>query len=465
MRKNKIAILVFTCLLSTITFAQSEEFQIVDSLKNRVSNSLYDGGEIEVFPIETVNATCKKYEMVEVKDSIYESRLQLIDTLSANKIELTNKLKTFKEDVQELVNAKDFLDQFNRDPDPSLMFKWQYLKKAQECLDKTSHKIDLYRSKDEVFTKSGGKTSFKVGNYVMKQQVQINDILTDGSYLKSKIENLSKKIDSERNELTHINKTKKVNIPTGEMVRTILKVGNTNIGKEITGRYVKEIGPLDEHGESGYFIMKSDYKHFVKNEFVIEDSIQKYAGLANQVADFAGGGNNYIIKNVETGKLYYTKGDILKNWGEDYKVVKLFSQIDKLNIKRQIIDEKIVLHLNGFQCILTADIAQTVYDGDASVIKKMNESVNKYNEYNKLASDLAVKLSNHIKLYKSRLIKNDGIESWKKDTKECDAILTKMSKLPYAVSRDYYDQLDIKQVELHTAILDYVTYSKNKLGL
>lgn len=456
MRIETIAILAFTCLLSSTTFAQNNEFQIVDSLKNKISNSLFDNGEIEVFPIETVSANCKKYEIVEVKDSIYEAKLQLINSLSADKIELTNKLKTFNEDVQELVNVKDYLDQFNRDPEPSLMFKWQYLKKAQESLDKTSHKIDLYRSKDEVFSKSGGKTPFKVGNYVMKQQGQINDILYEGSYLKSKAENLSKKIDDGKNELMRINKTKKVNMPTGEMVRTILKVGNTNIGKEIQGRFIKE---------DGYAIMQKDFRHFLTNELIVSDTLDNYREIkAFRMAKICGE-TNYVIKNIESGKMYYTTGDILRRWCMDSRLVDLFTSIDNLKIKRQTIDDKILLSYDGVQCMLTADIADALIGNDPTCIKTMNSSVNKYNEYNKLATDLAVKISNHIKLYKSRLIKNDGIEQWKKDTKECDAILIKMLSLPYAESRNYYEQLDVKQVGLHTMTLDYVAYSKNKLGL
>ncbi len=449
-----IAILVFTCLLSITAFAQGDVFQIVDSLKYKIANSLFNGGEIEVFPIETVNANCKKYEVVEVKDSIYEAKLQLINSLSADKIELTNQLKTFNEDVQELVNAKDYLDQFNSDPEPSLMFKWQYLKKAQESLDKTSHKIDLYRSKDEVFSKSGGKTPYKVENYVLKQQGQINDILYQGSYLKSKTENLSKKIDDVKNELMHINKTKKVNMSTGMMIRSIQKIDEIGIGKEIKGRFVKE---------EGYAVMTRDYKHFLANELILRDTLLNYVSEIEVNRLVVTGG--YVIKNIESGKMYYTTGDILRRWCMNSYLADLFTSLDNLKIKRQIIDDKILLSYNGFQCVLTSDISDALIGNDPTCIKMMNSSVNKYNGYNKLASDLVVKLSNHIKLYKSRLMKNDGIEQWKRDTKECDAILAKMRNLPYADSRDYYEQLDEKQVGLHTVILDYVAYSKNKLGL
>lgn len=454
---NIFVFIAFACLSITTTFAQSDEFQIVDSLKNKISNSLFDSGEIEIFPIETINANCKKYEVVEVKDSVYEVKLQQINLFNTDKLQLANKLNTFKEDYPELINAKSYLDEFINDPNPSLMFKWQYLKKAQASLDNTSHKIDLYRNKEEVFSKSGGKSSFNVDNYVTKQRGQITGILNEGSFFSSSIENLTKKINNGINDLSRINKTKKVNMPTGLMTRKIQKVDSANIGNEITGHFVKQ---------EGYAVMKKDYRHFLANELILIDTLYSCVKEieANRMAEICGQ-NNYVIKDIATGKLYYTTGDILRRWCMNSTLVDLFSSIDKLNIKRQTVDDKILLSYNGFQCVLTADIYDALIGDDPTCIKTMHSSVNKYNEYNKLASDLALKLSNHIKLYKSRLIKTDGIESWKKDTKACDAILTKMRNLPYADSYDYNEQLDLKQVEMHVAILDYVTYSKNKLGL
>jgi hypothetical protein len=264
-------------------------------------------------------------------------------------------------------------------------------------------------------------------------------------------------------EVYPINEVEVNSIEAG--IRKILRADSISIGKEITGRYVKEVGSINENGESNYFIMKEKIHQFFKNELVQRESIADLAVNINRVASYAGGSSNYLIKNVETGQLYYTKGDILNNWGMDNVIVELYSRIDKLNIKRQIINEKIILHLNGFQCVLTADIVQALYNGDASGIKVMNESVTKYIEYNKIASDLAVKLSNHVKQYKSYLLKDDGMAAWKKDTKECDAILTKMRCLPYANSDVYNLQLEEDEIEAHTAIIDLVLYSKGKLGI
>jgi len=258
-------------------------------------------------------------------------------------------------------------------------------------------------------------------------------------------------------EVFPINEIEMKTDETGITKRTIFKVDTVSIGKEINGRYIK----MD-----GYAILSNDYKQFFANELILKDTLYNYlpAIAARRIAKICDQ-YNYIIKNVETGKLYYTTGDILSKWGKDYVIVELYSRIDKLNIKRQVIDDKIFVFLNGFQCVLTMDVAPALFNGDPSCIKAMNESVNKYKEYNKIASNLAVKLSNHIKSYKAHLLKDDGIAAWKKDTKECDAILTKMRNLPYANSEIYNQQLEEDEIEAHTAIIDFVLYSKNKLGI
>lgn len=272
-------------------------------------------------------------------------------------------------------------------------------------------------------------------------------------------------IDYVEIEVYSIDKIEIKTVETGIAKRTILKVDSINIGKEINGRYIKEIGPRDDYGQSCYYIMKEDFRQFVKNELILKDSLGKYTNNVRGLAMYVGSDSKYLIKNVETGKLYYTTGDILNNWGRDYVVVELYSRIDKLNIKRRSIDDKIFLYLNGFQCVLTMDIAPALFKNDATCIKTMNESVNKYKECNKKNQDLAIKLSNHIKLYKSHLLKDDGLAAWKKDTKECDAILIKMRNLPYANSADYNQQLEEDLIKAHTAIIDLVLYSKGKLGI
>src|SRR5665648_529694 len=258
-------------------------------------------------------------------------------------------------------------------------------------------------------------------------------------------------------EVFPINEFEMESDETSRTKRTVFKVDTVSIGKEINGRYIK----MDR-----YAILSNDYKHFFANELILKDTLYSYlpAIAARRMAKICDQ-YNYIIKNVKTGKLYYTTGDILSKWGKDYVIVELYSRIDKLNVKRKIIDDKIFVYLNGFQCVLNMDVAQALFDGDPSCIKAMNVSVNKYKDYNKIASDLAVKLSNHIKSYKAHLLKDDGMVEWKKDTKECDTILTKMRNLPYANSEIYNQQLDEVENEVHTATIDLVLYSKGKLGI
>jgi hypothetical protein len=276
---------------------------------------------------------------------------------------------------------------------------------------------------------------------------------------------LSNLIDFERRELSKLKKTVMVLTETGIIKRKILNVDSKNIGKDISGRYIKVIGQKDEYGSPKYYLMEKDFYEFSKNEIVMKDSLEKYTSNMLAFAKLVDDENNYLIKNVESGKLYYTTGNILKNWGMDYYHFELFSRIDKLNIKRKTVENDIILSLNGSQCVLTADIGAALYNGDASCIKTMSNSVNKYIEYLKIASDISIKMTKYINQYQSWLLKDEGLLNWKKETKECDAILLKMRNLPYANSEYYNYQLNNDAVRIHSAILDVVRYSKVKLGI
>ena len=95
----------------------------------------------------------------------------------------------------------------------------------------------------------------------------------------------------------------------------------------------------------------------------------------------------------------------------------------------------------------------------------METSVEKYEALNKSATNLALKLMNHIKSYKSHLLTYDRLDEWKEDTKSCESVLSKMHSLPFASSMYFNRQLQEKEIEAHTAAIDYVNYSKEKRGL
>lgn len=460
MKQNLFLLFFLTLLLSQKSFSQETEYQIIDSLKN-----IEIGYAIEVYPINEFTIDSKKYEEVESENPVYKERLNQIESLIKDSISLENSQKTYKEHSQDLINAKESMQKYLDDRELPVLLKLSYLKEAQKFLDKANCQMEFYRDKNSFYEACGGNTDSKISRYISESQGKIDIIIREGLYYESKKENLSNKIINAKKELTYLKKTGLVLTETGITKRKILKVDSINISKEISGRYIKVEGPKDEYGQSKYYIMKKEFYEFQKYELVVKDSLEKYTSNIQDLAKYVGGENKYLIKNVETGKLYYTTGNILKNWGMDYFLVELFSRIDKLNIKRQTVDDDIILSLNGSQCILTTDIVKALYDGDASCIKTMTESVNKYKEYNKIGSDIAVKLTNYIKQYKSRLLKDDGLANWKKDTKECDAILIKMRNLPYANSEYYNYQLDEEDIKIHTTILDLVRYSKDKLGI
>jgi hypothetical protein len=95
----------------------------------------------------------------------------------------------------------------------------------------------------------------------------------------------------------------------------------------------------------------------------------------------------------------------------------------------------------------------------------MQLSVNEYVSLNTSASKFAEKLRKHILAYRSGLMTHERLKDWEKDTKACESILNKIDSIPFASSELFFWQLDIKEVELHNAIVDLVAYSKNSLGI
>lgn len=461
MKRNYLLLIIVSCFLSHTSFSQEKEFQIMDSLKNKEMKFV----RIEVFPISELIINSKKFEYVDSINPIYKEKLELIENLVKDSLELEGNQKDYISNSLYLKDAMLSMQKYLDERELPLIMKLNYLKEAQSHLDKTNTKIIFYTGKKDLYTACGGKSDFEISQYVREGKSKIDKIIREGENYEYKQQRLKMKIVSAKQELSRNQKILKVLKETGIVQRTILKVNDQNIGKEITGIFVKEVGAVNEYGQSTYWIMKQDFRQFVKNELVIKDTIEKYTNNIRDIALYAGGFSDYLIKKTDTGKLYYTTGDILKDWGMDYAVVQFYAQIDRLNIHRKNIDDKVFLYLNGYQCVLTNDIVPELLNNDISCIKRMSESVNKYKEFNKIASDLAIKISNYIRQYRSLLLRGDDLNEWKKNTSECDFILNKMHNLPYANSEFYNEQLDREIVMLNTSIQDLIQYSKNKLGL
>lgn len=427
MKKILLSFLLLFLLISPIIYSQNVEFLIIDSLKNvDIENS-----EVEVYKIYCDTIDSPRIEEVEEANPLFIQKTNLINSLKNEVDNFEKGKKLYIDNSQFLENAVSSLQLYLDSWQELSIFRWPYLKKAQNEIDKSCYKMEIFRDTKSLYTACGGKSEDKISQFIRITISNINKIITQGQQYDANINFTLDKVNKANSDLLYINKNQKVNKVTGTIKRTILKIDSKNLGKDINGWFIKVEVPREM------------FEH----------------------APFVGGFDNYIIKNVKTGDQYYTNGNILEKWGMDRAQITLYSNMDKFKIQRKIIDDKTILFWNGFQCVLTSDIIPSILNDDATCIRSMGQSVSNYLKLLKEAEVLALKIGNNIKLYKSRLLKESDLDQWKIDTKKCNAVLLKMQDLPFAKSENYNQQLNIEDVQLHTAILDIVSYSKETLGI
>ena len=168
MNNSTFVIIAIACSISLTSLAQTEEFQIVDSLKNKVSNSLFDSAEIEVYPINKKTISCKKFEEVEVENPNFKVQNEKIESLIQDSLELERNHLAFTSNYDEYVKAKSSMQKFIDDTQLPIVMKLSHLKEAQKHLDNANSKIDFYRDRYEEEFGNFDFTSFEDGmeNYL-----------------------------------------------------------------------------------------------------------------------------------------------------------------------------------------------------------------------------------------------------------------------------------------------------------
>jgi len=454
-------------MIITWGFTQNEQFQIIENLKDKNTISL-----IEVYKINKIVVDASKFELVEAENPLYTKKQAEIDSLKQFNSELTQKVSISEQENTYLQNAVAKMNSYLNNGNPETS-KYGILEDTQKELDKTSHKIDFYRSKKDFYAACdgrlmdamNGKNYYKIEKYIQKTISEVNELIKAGNSIKNKLNYNAVLIAKLEKELITLPKTAKINKATNTVKREILLVDTVNINENISGRFIKKDGPVDENGQSRYAIMLKNYQHFVKNELILKDSVEVFTKATRDLFKGVGGNTSYLIENVKTNELYYTTGDILNNIAINSQLAEIYENIDALKIQKTVKDDKIILTYNGYTCVLTPDLYDRLSKKDASVIEAMHKSVAKRKILMENATKSADLLRKYISAYKARTITTEGLNEWKKETKNCDQILSQMQSLPFANTYYYSEQFDREETKLHIAIMDYVSYSKEKLGL
>lgn len=467
MKRNVLTIIVFNFILFTWGYGQNQEFIIYGNLKDGNTTSF-----VEVYKINKKTVDAPIFELIDGDNPKYLEKQAEIDSLNVIHSELAAIVRVSEQENKHLQSAISFMNSYLKS-NKSETSKYNILEDAQKELDKTNYKIDFYRGKKEFYTACGGrqidamsgKNSSKIEKYLQKTINEINGLIKSGNPNKSKFTALTTQLAKLERELYDIPKTAKINQPKGFIKREIFLVDTINICEKIAGSFIKKEGPVDMHGQSRYAIMLKDYKHFMKNELILKDSVEIFTKATRDLFKGVGGNTSYLIENVKTKELFYTTGDILNKMAINSQMAEIYDNIDALKITKTEKENKTILTYNNYSCVLTPDLFDRLLKKDVSVIEEMHKSVQKRRTLMEKATISADKLRKHINAYKARTITTEGLNEWKNETKLCNDILTQMRSLPFANTYYYSEQFDREETTLSIAIMEYVSYSEEKLGL
>nr|WP_319512585.1 hypothetical protein [uncultured Draconibacterium sp.] len=456
-------------ILSSLGFSQIREYRIVDSLRNKSTQ------DVKVFEIKKENFKTMTYEYKSIPNPEYLKIQQKIDSCetlinSAQQKCLSTTTKNHYD------YAKKYLsDAVDKGVLGSLESsdRWANIKTAKKHLDaagsalqqNTSGKYSLAIKQakaniakiDEILQQanSAGEEANIIISKIRPQLNQYNRQIGKGGYISAENNTISETIYDY--------------IPTNEIVtREIMVMDTVDVAKTLSGTFIG----INYKYDDGYCMLKEDFRKFKKRELIKTETLREYYNEYN-ISDISlyvassdiENNTAYLIKSLENEKMYLALGDIFNSWCLQPTLIEFQEIMKEKGFEEITINGSNGVKYNGHQCVLTPDVFVKLMEKDVSIIEKMEASVNQFRKYNEAAGEIAVKLGNHIKRYKSFLLTYDRMEEWEKDTKACNAIMAKIRKLPYTQTEFFYSQLTNEDINLHEFVVLQTAYSNEKLGL
>ena len=276
-------------------------------------------------------------------------------------------------------------------------------------------------------------------------------------------------------------------VPTTDVEREVLVIDTLNVINKLKGSFITSITELSENDD--YRIINENKLQFIKNEIVSKSLTQQffrndynkfsrdlgyfykspiklmdsYNLLNGKMENEVSATSNYLIKSNDNNTIYYVTNGFLEKGAIEEQTYKFLKNINELGITLSVIEDEIYVVKDGEKSILTPDIQNKLAnEKDITIIGKTNSSVAMWRSLYNQQSKIAVNLSKHIQVYKSRLMTKERLAIWKKETKDCILIQEKINKLPF---NSFYKQLDTQEIQVQSGILDIINASRNVLGL
>lgn len=460
--------LLFIFIIGTITnslIAQNTEYIFLDNQEN---NSCY------AFKVKREQISVVKYEYKETDNPKYLEKKAKQDSVETQIGNLSNMLIS-SETEQFLSLALNHLElaikrsnkqlstksisSFSTDLSKSTG-KWKDIKIAKENLDKTE--FDFAQN-----TKGKYKIAIEQANSNLERIYQIQN----------KNASLNRLITLNRIELKSLNnkyikETKLDYVPTNTITRYILIVEPDSVK-------VQSNSDIYESWDSiRYDLLLNDFLHFKKGELIPKDTLRRYRSYrdVNQYPKYEqidkydylyNSKEKYLFYNKTTNQIYYTNNNVLGNCALEKDLYDLSMFVRKSGGNIYYDKDQLTVEYKGNKCLLTPIVKNELINKNISVIQKMSNSVKQHAVYKNQASVLADEMAKYLSAYRSRLLTSEQRDKWKIATIKCDKLLKKMSDLPYANEREYYDIVreENNTGNKYSTIVDINILSKNLLGL
>ncbi len=462
---NLKSISLLFLLVSTSLYTQERVYVVVDGITDR--------NDVKVFKVNEQNVTSQKYENREVDNPEY---LEIVKKIENREKEIANlKGKKYSDKQKEhLLNARSYLKKgLNYKSGELDIFgnKWKDIRSAKKELDNSGLEFQqTIKRKYSVALEDAQKNINLIEDYLglsVEKSNQISKLNREVSSLKSKAG-----IGFSGSGYKKVPKKIRKDVPIGEINRTVLIVANENVANDLRGKFIDVGNGYDS--SPNYYLMNQDFKQFVKNELVPRLIISKFStdSKRNEVTDGVSSYSfryndkkSYLFKDVETGQIYYTNSNAISQIMVEESKMAMYNVMKANNIKIEEEGRKTYISKNGKKIVLTEEVQAELAKGNANIISEMNSSIEKYRAVLKKAMAKTETIANHIKSYRSRTMTKSRLKTWEKDTNKLIALEKQINRIPYTNTKTFNKQLKRQEVQVHSAILDFIRESKYILGI
>jgi len=466
--KNTFLILI--SFISFNSFAQEKEFTLSKEHSLELQKS-YGISFPDVFKLLPKEINLQKFDKIKTKTKEYIQELKENETIKADSInarkEYLNSLKTYEtfSDIEE--NIKNFLNSKGRFKE-----RKKHLITAQllsDSLDSHSKSL-LYKSvpSNNVYhgdinlenviyadenINSSFKSKFKKIRFVLKQH--LSSIIKNTNNIKKPRFIWQRPYNYSRYRNKSIEKYNYSFVANGEI--------------NIAGYKVLKPEVLFSEliGDFKILYNKNDFVGDLENNKMALNSVLEGIDLKNnKLEEFY---NGYIFQNLYTKEVYFSKDkSVIENYSISTDLKNIYESLKKRGYITKQIESNTYIIISNKKIRISENevLLEKIRLNDYGYIEKVSKSIDEFNQKVKLSKPLIIKLNNHIRAYRSKLITAERLKSWKTENKKGKLLVNQFKKIIEAFEVDYlHHYLSSESIQTKTDLQNSVLASDLILGM